>query len=126
MTLVDTSVWIDHIARPDPRMVKLLADGEVVTHPLDIAEVALGSLRQRAERLSDLATLPSLSGVSSEVVVRAIDSWKLYSRGIGAVDAHLLCTVMRAESVILWTRDKRLRAVADELGVQCEYEGSRA
>lgn len=125
MTLVDTSVWIDHIARPDPRMIKLLADGEVVTHPLDIAEVALGSLRQRAERLSDLATLPSLSGVSSEVVVRAIDSWKLYSRGIGAVDAHLLCVVMRAESVILWTRDKRLRAVADELGVQCEYEGSR-
>lgn len=125
MTLVDTSVWIDHLARPDPRMVKLLADDEVVTHPLVIAEIALGSLRQRAERLSDLARLPALSEVSSDVVVTAIDAWKLHSRGIGAVDAHLLCAVMRAESVILWTRDKRLRAVAEELGVQCEDEGSR-
>lgn len=125
MTLVDTSVWIDHIARPDPRMVKLLADDQVVTHPLVIAEIALGSLRQRAERLSDLARLPSLSEVSTEVVLTAIETWKLYSRGIGAVDAHLLCAVMRAESVILWTRDERLRAVAAELGVQCEDEGSR-
>lgn len=123
MTLVDTSVWIDHILRTDPRMDKLLEDGEVMTHPLVIAEIALGSLPRRAQHLSDLAKLPSIQEVSTEAVVTAIDALNVYSRGIGAVDAHLLCAVMEDTSVILWTRDKRLRSVAVELGVQCEDEG---
>lgn len=124
MTLVDTSVWIDHILRTVPRMSELLEAREVVTHPLVIAEIALGSLPRRAQSLSDLAKLPCISEVSTEAVVAAIDARKFYARGIGAVDAHLLCAVMQDESVILWTRDKRLRRVAEELGVHCEDEGS--
>lgn len=124
MTLVDTSVWIDHILRADPRMEKLLEDGEVITHPLVIAEIALGSLPRRAKNLSDLAKLPSIAEVATDAVVAAIDAREFYARGIGAVDAHLLCAVMQDKSVILWTRDKRLRSVAEELGVQCEAERS--
>lgn len=124
MTLVDTSVWIDHILRANPRMEKLLEDGEVITHPLVIAEIALGSLPRRAKNLSDLAKLPSIAEVSTDAVVAAIDAREFYARGIGAVDAHLLCAVMQDKNVILWTRDKRLRSVAEELGVQCEAERS--
>jgi predicted nucleic acid-binding protein len=37
-------------------------------------------------------------------------------RGIGYVDAHLLAATALTESARLWTRDKRLSALAAELG----------
>ena len=123
MTLVDTNVWIDHIASPDLRMDRLLDEREVVTHRLVIAELALGSLPQRAKRLRELADLPLLSEVSTADVLTAIDAWNLYACGIGAVDAHLLCSLIRAKGVILWTRDQRLRRAALALGVRCVDEG---
>ena len=33
MILVDTSVWIDHLAHGDASLQALLEDGEVLTHP---------------------------------------------------------------------------------------------
>ena len=38
-------------------------------------------------------------------------------RGIGFVDAHLLAATALNGNALLWTKDKRLAAVADELGV---------
>ena len=38
-------------------------------------------------------------------------------RGIGYVDAHLLGAVLVDGSATLWTKDRRLRGVAEELGV---------
>ena len=38
-------------------------------------------------------------------------------RGIGYVDAHLIASVLRDGSVTLWTRDRRLAQIAEELGV---------
>lgn len=38
-------------------------------------------------------------------------------RGLGFVDVHLLGAVLRQPGARLWTRDRRLRAVAEELGV---------
>ena len=124
MTLVDTNVWIDHIDSPDLRMDRLLQDRQVVTHRLVIAELALGSLPQRARQLRDLAVLPLLSEVSTEEVLTSINEWKLYACGIGAVDAHLLCALTRARSVTLWTRDRRLRRAAEALGLPCVDERS--
>ena len=38
-------------------------------------------------------------------------------RGIGFVDAHLLCAVLNRNGTVLWTRDRRLEELAQELGV---------
>jgi predicted nucleic acid-binding protein len=45
-----------------------------------------------------------------------IDRHALMGRGIGYVDMHLLASARLADAM-LWTRDKRLLAVATELGL---------
>ncbi|WP_345894257.1 hypothetical protein [Lichenifustis flavocetrariae] len=44
-----------------------------------------------------------------------IDRFALAGRGIGYVDAHLLASTRLNVGSRLWTRDKRLAAVADQL-----------
>ena len=55
MTLVDTSVWIDHLRKRDQRLARLLEDNSVLMHPGVRGELALGSLagRKRFLRLLD-------------------------------------------------------------------------
>ena len=45
-----------------------------------------------------------------------IERLKLHGRGVGYVDAHLLASA-RLSGDALWTRDKRLLTVAEELGL---------
>ena len=46
-------------------------------------------------------------------------------RGLGFVDAHLICAVLEEEGARLWTRDRRLNEVATEFGVAfVDDEGS--
>ena len=68
MILVDTSVWIDHLRSGETMLAGLLDDGEVLSHPFIIGELALGNLRQRESVLADL--LPK-SGNSSASISRA-------------------------------------------------------
>ncbi|WP_353506240.1 hypothetical protein [Variovorax brevis] len=58
MILVDTSVWIDHLARGDSELQSLLEDDEVLVHPYIVAEIALGSLNQRDETVGALRRCP--------------------------------------------------------------------
>jgi hypothetical protein len=44
-----------------------------------------------------------------------IDRHKLFGLGIGYVDAHLLAATTLTADGALWTRDKRLRAVAESM-----------
>jgi len=41
----------------------------------------------------------------------------LYNLGIGLTDAHLIASVFIDSPTLLWTRDKRLRKVAEGLGI---------
>jgi hypothetical protein len=41
----------------------------------------------------------------------------LMGRGVGYLDLHLLASVRLAPDVRLWTRDKQLATLADELSV---------
>ena len=45
-----------------------------------------------------------------------IDKFSLMGRGIGWVDANLLASVSQ-DSAKLWTRDKRLNAIAQDLNL---------
>src|SRR5882672_8215755 len=45
VTLVDTSVWVDHLRAGNRTLVSLLHDAEVLTHPFVIGELACGQIR---------------------------------------------------------------------------------
>lgn len=116
MTLVHTSVWVDHFRRANTALARLLEAGEVVSHPFVIGELSLGGLKRRDEILQLLASLASAEVVAHDEAMRLIDRRRLSGRGIGWVDAHLLASAV-LEKVHLWTLDRRLALVARELGV---------
>ena len=117
MILIDTSVWIDHLHQPDEGVVELLGRSEVVQHPLVIGELALGSLRDRDLILELMQNLASTPIATHEEVLHFVDRERLYGRGLSLVDAHLLASVILAPGTVLWTRDRRLLATAQQLGI---------
>lgn len=113
-TLVDTSVWIDHLRRGNKSLIAMLNDGEVMTHPLIIGELRLGNIPKRDLFFSLMDDLPQAVESEHEEVVSLCENRKLYSKGIGFFDAHLLCSALLS-GVLLWTLDKRLSAIFREL-----------
>jgi predicted nucleic acid-binding protein len=113
--LVDTSVWIEHLQAGNDRLKTLLNGGEVLGHPFVMGELALGNLRRRESFLSDLRDLPQAIVASDEEVLRMIDREALFGHGIGYVDVHLLAAARLTVGSKLWTRDRRLQAVAARL-----------
>jgi predicted nucleic acid-binding protein len=115
--LVDTSVWVDHLKAGDKRLIGLLDGGAVLGHPFVIGELALSNLRQRKIVLETLANLPLAAIATDAEILHFIDRRALFGRGIGYVDAHLLAAARLTAGAMLWTRDKRLHAVAVELNL---------
>jgi predicted nucleic acid-binding protein len=117
LILADTSIWIDHLRAGNKEMGKHLNQGDIVIHPLIIAELALGSLRERTKTLALLDCLPQVRVARSSEVRLMIEARRLYSLGIGLTDAHLIASVFINPSTLLWTRDQRLREAAANLGI---------
>ena len=117
MILVDTSVWIDHLRRGDPALITVLEAGRVLTHPFVVGELACGRLRRRAEILELLRALPRAPVATDEEALAFIERRHLMGRGIGYLDIHLLASVALAGTARLWTRDRRLAAAAEDLGL---------
>jgi len=117
LLLADTSVWIDHFRSGNAALQKALNQGEIVIHPCVIAELALGSLRDRARTLTMLDLLPQVRVAQLSEVRLMIESQRLYNLGIGLTDAHLIASVFIDLPTLLWTGDKRLRQVAENLGI---------
>ncbi len=117
MILADTSIWIDHLRSGDNELHKLLNQGQIVIHPFIIAELALGSLQERAKTLALLDLLPQVRVAQLSEVRLTIEARRLYNRGIGLADAHLIASVFINPPTLLWTRDTQLRKVAEGLGI---------
>lgn len=117
MILVDTSVWIDHQRATDARLLTSLRGGLVLAHPFVIGELALGQLRFRDAILAQLQLLPQAVVATHDEAMLLINQNALAGTGIGYVDAHLLAAVRLTQGAALWTRDRRLGAVAGRLGV---------
>jgi predicted nucleic acid-binding protein len=115
--LVDTSIWADHVVRPEAALQELLADQQVLMHPFVIAELALGNLRNWHQTVVMLKALPGSQVASHEELLAFIPAANLPGSGVGLVDAHLLAACRITRSARLWTRDKRLASKADELGL---------
>jgi hypothetical protein len=117
MILVDTSVWINHLQTADATLQRLLEAGKVLTHPWVIGEIAVGSFSHRDRILDELSSLPIVTIAEHHEVLHFISNHRLYGLGIGYIDAHLLVAVQLTPGTTLWTRDKRLAQVAEQLKI---------
>lgn len=116
MILVDTSVWVEHFRAGDKRLSSLLDDEQVLAHPFVVGELACGALRNREEILKLLSALPRARDVGHGEVLRFVEVNRIYSRGIGWVDANLLASAVLT-GCALWTLDKPLQRAAASLEI---------
>jgi predicted nucleic acid-binding protein len=114
MLLVDTSVWVNHLRRSDERLQQALLDDQVLMHPLVLGEIACGSLHRRSSILSDLGQLPQAVSAEHGEVLEFLEQHRLYGKGIGWIDAHLLASTALSRCR-LWTLDSRLGDAAASL-----------
>jgi predicted nucleic acid-binding protein len=112
--LVDTSVWVQHLRHGVTHLEELLLTEEVLMHPFVEGEIACGSPRNRREILRLVGQLPRASVAEHGEVLTLTDQMRLYARGIGWIDAHLLAMLSRSP---LWSHDRRLEALASRLKV---------
>jgi predicted nucleic acid-binding protein len=114
--LIDTSVWIEHLARGSKRMASLLEDGGVLQHPFVTGELACGSLHGRQRMLLFLSSLPQAEVIEHQDVLRLLDAERLHGHGLSWVDLHILASAM-SSTTLLWTHDRALERAADRLGL---------
>ena len=120
--LVDTNIWVDHLRKTEPVLVDLLERDQVCVHQSVITELALGNLKNRSIFLKALERLMIVRNVDDQGVRHLVEERHLWGRGISAVDAALLASVVVTSGVSLWTRDKRLRQAARDVGVLAELD----
>ena len=114
--LVDTNIWIDHLRKTEPVLVDLLARDQVCVHQSVITELALGNLKNRSILLKALERLMIVRNVDDQGVRHLVEERRLWGRGLSVVDAALLASAVVTPGVSLWTRDKRLRQAARDVG----------
>jgi predicted nucleic acid-binding protein len=119
VTLVDTSIWVSHFRRANGALMALLEEGAVLSHPVVIGELACGNLRRRAQVLAYLDALPRAEAAADRETLLLIEDRRLYGRGIGWPDAHLLASALISRCR-LWTLDQPLAAAATAAGVALE------
>ena len=116
MVLVDTSVWIEHFRSGGVGLDALLNDGQVVCHPFIVGELACGNLKNRSVILSLLQELPMAVRAEDAEILHCIDHHRLMGKGLGYIDMHLLMSAILTRAP-LWTLDRRLREVTQDLGL---------
>lgn len=117
--LVDTSVWIRFLAnrgRYAQELDRLLEQNDVVGHEFVYGELLLGDRGGRAKLLSAYLQMYQASLVPQGEVVAFVRARRLFGRGIGWVDAHLLASAVVGR-LLLWTADSSLESAARDLGI---------
>ena len=117
MILVDTSVWVDHLHAGEAQLAALLERSAVVMHPMVLGELACGNLNDRETLLGLWRNLPQITAAADAEVLFFLERHRLWGRGIGYIDVHLLASVSLDAEAKLWTRDRRLQDSAEQLGL---------
>ena len=112
--LVDTSIWSDHLRATVPRLVALLKEGSILTHPFVIEELACGNLPNREELLGLFHALPMAPVAEHGEMLDFMNRERLFGTGLGSVDVHLLASARLAGAKI-WSKDKALCREAKRL-----------
>jgi predicted nucleic acid-binding protein len=114
MVLVDISVWVSHLRHGNPKLQEMLQEGQVVSHPFIIGELACGNISNRTEIISLMQSLPMLDAIEHEELLLFIEHNKMMGTGLGFVDVHLMAAAMLA-GIPLWTQDKSLKQACSRL-----------
>lgn len=115
--LVDTSVWVDHFRHRNEALVELLEFDLVLAHPLVVGEIACGTPPGRLQTLADLDRLQQPQQASLREARAFVERAGLFGLGCGVVDMLLLASTLITPGAVLWTLDKRLRALAERFEV---------
>lgn len=116
--LVDTSVWVDHFRYRNEVLIGLLALDNALTHPMVITELACGTPpAPRLQTLRDIGMLQYVRQATLEEVRELIERAGLYGQGCGLVDMALLASTLMTPGTALWTNDRRLKVIAEKLGI---------
>ena len=128
IVLVDTSVWVRFLANQAPYAAgvnHLLQLEMVVAHDFVYGELLAGDLGARQKFLGWYSKMLRAQLRPHQEVVNLVRTEKLHGRGAGWVDLHLLASALDG-GMALWTADRRLAAIADELGIAYRIENRLA
>jgi len=120
MILADTSVWIDYLRSGDALLSEQLSQANLLMHSMILGELAMGNFKNRQLLLQRWGGLPLIQTATDTQVLSLIDTHQLMGKGIGWIDVHLLTAVSLADRVQLWTRDKRLKTIAETLNLAAQ------
>jgi hypothetical protein len=116
MTLVDTSVWINHFRKPEPGLVQLLKNGLAAVHPYVVGELACGNLKDREQTLRLLRDLPRAPVAGEAEIYYLLDTHRLWGTGLGWIDLNLLASAAVA-GWHLMTADDAVKRAAVKAGI---------
>ena len=122
LILVDTSVWIDSFQKGFAAVDKITNEPEICVHQFIVGEFAVGNLGNRHKVIDILNNLYHVKIIDHKEVLNLVKEKKLYGKGIGYIDCHLLASAVAMPNTLLWTHDRRLRSAAIQLGVAFPLE----
>lgn len=108
MILVDTSIWIEHLARPIPVLASLISDSLVVQHPFVTGEILAGNPIRRELLAFALLKLPRIEPVEEDQFHDFLEASRLWGTGLGFVDIHLVAAAASTPGTCIWTSDRRM------------------
>lgn len=85
-------------------------------HPAVLGELATGNLRDRVRTLAMLRSLPHAKIGTTNECLTAIETHRLYGRGVGWTDVQLLVAA-RLSHAMVWSLDQPLIEAAQQLKV---------
>ena len=107
MILADTSDWIEMLAGRHAPLVEQVRREQVLMHPWVLGELSLGTLSDRDANLTRFSLLSEAPIIEERLVLKFIDCYHLFGKGLGWVDCQLLASA-KAMQVNLWSHDKVL------------------
>ena len=116
MVLADTSIWADHFRSPNPLMTDYMAGDRLLMHPFVVGELVMGHLPNRFAIVRSLREMDQVIRATDDEVLAVVEREKIQGLGVGWIDAHLLVSVLITPEAMLWTRDRRLNALAQRFG----------
>lgn len=117
MILVDTNVWIEFFrgTKKSMELSESIEAGEVYLHPYVLTELILGGLKKELQ--VRMESFVNVSILSENQLRKFITEEKLFGRGLGFVDIHLLAA-SRINQCNIWTYDSYLKNAAIHLGIR--------
>ncbi len=119
MILADAGIWLEYFRAGEPRLKKLLEQGQVWMHDGVRGELFTHALQPRSVNY-EIARLPRITMAREMEVLYFIQVHELWGQGIGYPECHLLASAQISERTRLWTANRRLHRVAARLGLAAE------